>query len=62
MNKLITGALFSSRLAVAKRRRNDFRARKIKQGMTLWERAADGFEKNDPDGTKLAGLLAEAVK
>lgn len=68
MNILIPGTLFSSRAARVRRlelfkeRMSNLPPRKITQGMAPWERAADGFERNDPDGTKLAELLAEAEK
>jgi len=58
MNKLIPGALFSTRAAREQRLREhihnpNHHNQKSPGTDNAWLRAADGFNQNDPDGTKL---------
>lgn len=66
MNKLVRGALYSTRAAEEQRERARRRvdAVHLPEGVTdvrkseaAWDRAAEGFRKNDPDGSKLASLF-----
>lgn len=64
MNKLIPGALFSKRDAKEQRIRMAERGLKTtgepddcRDHVHAWDRAAEGFRKNDPTGRKLAELL-----
>lgn len=66
MNKLVRGALFSTRAAEEQRERARRRvdAVHLPEGVTdvrkteaVWDRAAEGFRKHDPDGSKLADVF-----
>ncbi|HWX18705.1 MAG TPA: hypothetical protein VN578_02250 [Candidatus Binatia bacterium] len=71
MNKVISTALFSARDAKEQR----IRAKRsvdaishpqgtgdIRRVETSWDRAAEGFRKQDPAGTKLAALVRAAKR
>lgn len=65
LNKLVPGARYSSRAAREQRYRERVRAysegriidRDCTNYSTIWGRAAEALQKNDPTGSKLAALL-----
>ena len=68
VNKLIREAHFSARSAREQRTRMRLRGEKligepsdVRDTTRVWDRAAEGFRKHDPDGRKLAKLLSKPL-
>lgn len=60
MNKLIRGARYSSRAALAQRIRHARQRYLPYNPKTLEQRAAESLERDDPGGKRLAKLLAKS--